>query len=520
MSSRLHKPSTRREMLRLMGLGIAGTALAACATPTPQIIEKIVEKPVEKVVEKVVKETVVTEKQVEKVVQQTVVVEKEKQVEKVVTATAVPSPLKRLEGKKGRLWGLQYDPHVATYNNLAILFREHTGALLNVEPQAWPLETKLIAALAAGTQPDVACIMGKMLVPLYIQKGLLPLRDSVYNFMKVNPDEVFFADGVYAYSWQGELYGVPTEAGGLGNVVSVPVDEVKKMGLADKYPPTNGKLWWTDYPEIFTLGKALQIEKDGKVQRWGLSSKGWDGSSVIGMMRSLFAEKGTDWWDVGKQKFNVDTDEGVQAVKWFAEDPVNMGIETELDQSHVDAALAGKVALARGNGTPVLSDVFGILGYNFELAGVPMCVPGKPPLSCSEAGWGFCAPRATKNPDISTEFLKMMVTVEGQTMYARSYGGIAGVAMKQLVGKFDHWANPDPEQKVIRFAKAYQTYLAPLARYYGEALGYYGEVDRIFGEDMSNVRQKKMTAKQAVQDMQKQLEAQYKQWQEDVKAAA
>jgi hypothetical protein len=518
MSSRLHKPSTRREMLRLMGLGIAGTALAACATPTPQIIKEtvIVEKPVEKVV----KETVVTEKQVEKVVKETVVTEKQVQVEKVVTATAEPSKLMRLDGKKGRLWGLQYDPHVATYNNLAILFREHTGALLQVEPQAWPLETKMIAALAAGTQPDVACIMGKMLVPLYIQNALLPLRDSVYNFMGVNADDTFFPDAVYAYSWKGELLGVPVEAGGLGNVISVPVDDVVKLGLDKKYPPTNGEIWWPDYPNLFELAKALQVEKDGKVVRWGLSSKGWDGSSVIGMMRSLFAEQGTDWWDVGKAKFNVNTDIGIQAVKWFAEDPVNMGIETELDQSHVDAALAGKCALARGNGTPVLSDTFGILGYNFELAGVPMCVPNKPPLSCSEAGWGFCAPKATKNPDISTEFLKMMVTVEGQTMYARSYGGIAGVAMKALVGKFDHWANPDPTNKVVRFAKMYQSKLAPLARYYGEALGYYGEVDRIFGEDMSNVRTKKWNAKQACEDMQMQLEKQYQQWQDDVKAAS
>jgi peptide/nickel transport system substrate-binding protein len=55
---------------------ILSMLLSACATPTPQVIEKIVEKPVEKIVEKVV------EKPVEKVV------EKEKQV--VVTATPVP----------------------------------------------------------------------------------------------------------------------------------------------------------------------------------------------------------------------------------------------------------------------------------------------------------------------------------------------------------------------------------------------------------------------------------------------
>jgi len=181
-----------------MGLGVAGTALAACATPTPQVIKEtvIVEKPVEKVV----KETVVTEKEVTKVVEKVATQVVEKQVEKVVTATPMPSMLARLEGKKGRIWGLQYDPHVGAYQRLAALFNKRTGATLSVEPQAWPLETKLIAALAAGTQPDVACIMGKMCIPLYIQNALLPLRDAVYNYMKVKPEEVFFEDAVYAYS--------------------------------------------------------------------------------------------------------------------------------------------------------------------------------------------------------------------------------------------------------------------------------------------------------------------------------
>lgn len=62
---------------------ILSMILSACATPTPQVIEKVVEKPVEKVVEKIV------EKPVEKVVEKPV----EKVVEKVVVAT--PAPVSR-----------------------------------------------------------------------------------------------------------------------------------------------------------------------------------------------------------------------------------------------------------------------------------------------------------------------------------------------------------------------------------------------------------------------------------------
>ena len=53
-------------------LAATSIALAACAAPTPQVVEKIVEKPVDKIVEKIV------EKPVEKIV------------EKVVAPTAKP----------------------------------------------------------------------------------------------------------------------------------------------------------------------------------------------------------------------------------------------------------------------------------------------------------------------------------------------------------------------------------------------------------------------------------------------
>ena len=115
------------------------------------------------------------------------------------------------ESQEGVLWGLQYDPHVETYKRLADMYKEQSGVTLAVEPQAWPLETKLIAALSAGTQPDVICIMGKVLIPLHIQKALMPLKESVYDAQGVDPANDFIGDGIGAYTWEGELYGVPTE---------------------------------------------------------------------------------------------------------------------------------------------------------------------------------------------------------------------------------------------------------------------------------------------------------------------
>ena len=418
------------------------------------------------------------------------------------------------ESQEGVLWGLQYDPHVETYKRLADMYKEQSGVTLAVEPQAWPLETKLIAALSAGTQPDVICIMGKVLIPLHIQKALMPLKESVYDAQGVDPANDFIGDGIGAYTWEGELYGVPTEVNGVGHVVNVPVDDVKAAGLDGQYPPTNGEPFFESYESMWELAKALQVEKDGKVERWGLSSKGWDNQSYLGILRTLLSKDGVDWWDNNAKKFNINSEAGVKAMELFAETPVKMGIETELDQTQIDAALAGKVALARGNGTPAVQGRD--LGYNFFLTGAPKINGSDAPFFVGEAGWGFAAPKNSTHPDISKGFLKMMCTEEGQRGYSAIYGGIIP-AWKGLVGKFDFFADPSEDSPNVMAAKLVQDYLLPQTQYYGEGFGYPSEVDGIGGEICSLVRQGKLTAAEAAQQYQERAEAQYNQYLEDVK---
>ncbi|MCC7352275.1 MAG: extracellular solute-binding protein, partial [Anaerolineae bacterium] len=399
---------------------------------------------------------------------------------------------------------------------LAKLFQQTTGANLVVEPQDWPIESRLIAAIAAGTQPEIVCSMGTCCVPLYMQGALMSLGYSVYKAMKTTPNEVFFTDAVQSYSWQDEIYGVPVEAGGVGNMVGVPVDEVRRLGLEEKYPPTDGRIWFRDYPELFELAGALQIVENGEVIRWGLTSMGSEPLSYLGILRSLLAERGTDWWDPANARFNVDTEEGVQAMRWLVEAPVKLGIETALDDASWVLALLGTAALAHVYSPELLWSIWDSLGFNYELTGVPMCVPNKLPLSCSEAGWGFVAPRDSMNPDVAIEFLKMMLTEEGQAEYNKVYGGYPYIAWKGLVDKFAHWANPDPNSKAVRFAKVYQREIRPLARYYGEALGYYDKAEMIIAQVCREVRQQKMTAGEACRVAQQRLEAQYKEWKEDM----
>ena len=430
--------------------------------------------------------------------------------EQASDSAAAPAPV----AQEGVLWGLQYDPHVETYKRLADLFKEQSGITLAVEPQGWPLETKLIAALSAGTQPDVICIMGKVLIPLHIQKALMPLKESVYQTQGVDPETDFIGDAIGAYTWEGDIYGVPTEVNSVGSFVNVPIDDVKAAGLDTQYPPTNGEPFFASYESMWELAKALQVEADGKVERWGLSSKGWDNQSYLGILRTLLAKDNTDWWDNSAKQFNIDNEMGVKAMQLFAETPVELGIETELDQNHSDAALAGKVALARGSTGPSLQG--GALGYNFLMSGVPKVVGDEPPLLVGEAGWGFAAPKNARNPEISVSFLKMMATEEGQRTYSMIYGGLVP-AWAGLVGDFAHFADSSADSPNVLYAKLSMDHLLPQTGYYGEGFGFPAEVDGIGGEICSLVRQGELTAAEAVQQYQERCEAQYAQFLEDTK---
>jgi ABC-type glycerol-3-phosphate transport system substrate-binding protein len=413
------------------------------------------------------------------------------------------------------LWGLQYDPHVETYNRLADLFKEKSEITLTVAPQNTPIETKLIAALAAGTQPDVVCILSKTCVPLFFRDALLPV-DDLYAEMGVTPDD-YYTDGSEALTYNGKIHGVNMEFGAIGYPVNVPVDEVEKLGLQDLYPPTNGEFWFESFDQMWALAEALMIkDADGRVARWGLSSKGWDSGNYLMILRSLLLPKGSDWWDLAQTKFMVDTEEGVEAMRLMAETPVKMGIETELDQTHVDACLAGKVAIGRGNGTPALQ-INQDLGYHFELAGSPL-LDGEIMTGVSEAGWAFVVPRAAKNVDVGREFIKMMLTEEGAIEYAKIYGGIPSTR-KSLAGRRDWFADQDPTTPLNRYMVILEEQIAPNVRYYGEQFGYASEVDAIFAAICSEVRLQNMTAEEACAEAQARLDAQYAQYLNDVQQA-
>ena len=425
------------------------------------------------------------------------------------TAAAGNASAATLDGKTGTLWGLKYDPHVEAYNRLAALLKTKTGATLKIEPQDWPIETKLITALAANTPPDAVCIMGKVLPPLHMQKALMPLSDLVYKPIGIDPYKAYFDDASGAYTWENEIWGVPVEVNSVGTMVNVPVDDAKAANVYDKYPPGNSKPYFESYDDLFALGQALQTKEGDKVSKWGLSSQGWESISLLGIIRTL----GVDWWDKDNQKFNVDSEAGVRALELLVEQPVKMGIETQLDQNSSEAALQGKVAIVRGNTGPSLQGKD--LGYVYEMTGSPK-IDGKDPLFIGEAGWGFVMPKSAANQDIGVAFLQMVAEPDGQREYSKIYGGLIS-SSRSLASGFDWFKDPSPDSPNVKAAKLMVEALLPNTIYYGEQFGYASEIDASCGAVCADVRQGKTTAAQGAKDLQARFEAQYKQYQDDIK---
>jgi ABC-type glycerol-3-phosphate transport system substrate-binding protein len=316
-----------------------------------------------------------------------------------------------------------------------------------------------------------------------------------------------------SWVWQGDYYGVPVESNGVGSMVNVPVDDVSALGLSAQYPPTNGQTFFDSYDSMYQLAKALQTEDGGTVTRWGLSSKAFELESLTGIMASL----GVKWWDPDAKKFNFDSPEGVQAFEYLVSKPVELGIETELDTSSTNAALAGKVALSRGDGGP--SVVGAQAGFDFELAGAPRVKPGEDPTLIGGGGWGFFAPAVAKNPDLSLAFLRFVGTEAGQMEYAKIYDGLLNFAWADFATDTTRFADPSESNAIFRAAPAF-TAMALRTQFFGEGFGYYAEAQKAAGDVSSLVRQGSMTAAEGAAELQKRVEAQYAQFLTDLQNAS
>ena len=249
MSERL----SRRNVLRLMGAGIALPVLAACQ---PQVIKETVVVEKEKVVketvvqEKVVKETVVQEKEVTKVV--------EKSVEKLVTA--VPAPPKSGTIETWDFGGAEFEfidtamipDFNSRYPGITI---KHVG----IPEDGYG--TKIKTVVAAGTPPDVCVFADRALC----KAGQIMAVDDLLASAGIDWKTDFIVPIVNNYCMidDGKVYGMPTQAALWAGAFNE--DLFKAAGLE----PINPEQGY-DFEAWYKIAKAInKPSKDISNRVWG-----------------------------------------------------------------------------------------------------------------------------------------------------------------------------------------------------------------------------------------------------------
>ena len=398
-----------------------------------------------------------------------------------------------LTGKKMLLWGLQYDPHIERYRILAQTFSDHTGATVEVQPQGWPLDQKIMTALASAPAQTWYAGWACSPVPIIKQQGIVPVDDLVFKPLGLDVKKWFRPGASGAYFQDGKYWGVPVEDNGDGFSVTGRLDLVAAADDASKSIWANAEknTWFDSYEEMWDLAKALQKKDDkGNFEVMGLTSQGWNMHSITSIMRSL----GTLWWDPDRLQFNMNSDAAVQALDLLVTKPFGLGIEAPTGDQLVNTFVAGKAVLARGN----FSAAGEAIKLNLQASNViaPSPVAGKDPLFMGEGGWGFEMPAKVPNQEVGIEFMKFMCTYEAQHIFSQIYGG--GMPSCNAVADSDIYQGDDD------FKAGQRRCVKALANcvFFGWGYGSQGDVGTAFDESIGALREGKMTSKEAAKAIQ------------------
>lgn len=367
---------------------LAVVLLAACASPTPQVIRETVIVPgTPEVVEKEV----------------TTVVE----VEKVVTATPEPLPedakiiLRVGTGDSGE--GL--NPH----QEIIARFEEaNPDILVQLEAVSGrDYYTRLLTQIAAGDAPDIMQI-GDDAVPMFVGKGSFLALDGFIDGSYSLDTDIYLPGVLEPGQWEGQQWLLPKDFSPLAVYYNKKVFD--EYGVA--YPEPG----WT-WDDMLETAKALtkDTDGDGKTDVWGIQlTANWTTGFeywVAAAGGSLISEDGTQF--VGY----MDSPETIEAVQFFADlynvhkvapPPADFSLwaggNAEFDNGKAAMRIFGRWPLGGYKDNP---------NIDLGMVGVPAGAEQANVLFWG--GFGIFA--GTKHPEAAWRFLSFYVGEEGSQVW-------------------------------------------------------------------------------------------------------
>jgi multiple sugar transport system substrate-binding protein len=394
-----------------MGLGVAGTTLAACQP---------------KVVEKVVKETVVVEKEVEKekVVKETVEVEKE--VTRVVEVEKAEEPVELI------VWGRGPNEEEVVWSKIVPLAEEaYPEIKITLQAPAEKTQEKLLVSFAGGTAPDSA-VTGLSSFRAYIGQGMM---QSLQAYVETDSDvQSWLPDYVPAamdgYSYKGELYGVPLVNEGI--LFWYNKDAIEDAGLTPPAEFQNDKEKWNwdtvvDYAKKLNKGDGFRRERFGIVctaarSVWGFSES-WG---------NLCYARGVRFLDPDGEKFTFNSPETAEALQWVIDLIYKHDVMPDVGDSAA-AQLRDRAFFQNGQVATVIQGEFfrrylwgtgkpsGGLPFNYDLCLMPFCPATERRTNVYHGNGSFMSSQ-TKHPDQVWKWFHTLFSKEAQQIITDFWG--------------------------------------------------------------------------------------------------
>ncbi len=305
-------------------------------------------------------------------------------------------------------------------NALARKFEKtHPNIKVNVEPVAGTgYDVKLIMQSAANTLPDVVFLTDTLVPPFIDFKVVRNLKDFTDKDKSFNLDDIYPQMRNTGVGKDGGLYMLPRELGVV--VLFYNRTLFKRAGLPDPSPDWN-------YDDLLRIAKKLTIkdENDRIIQygmsapyAWGACYSAW----VIGNGGSVINSQGRSTFSKPETLKALHTLTDLVTVH-----KVSMPPNQSLTAPGIDPFAAGKVAMII-NVFPQVPQ-FRATMKNFDWD-VQMLPAGrvKRIINIGSAGYGISS--TTKYPQESWEFVKYIMSQEGQRVLGRTGSGIP--ALKSL----------------------------------------------------------------------------------------
>jgi multiple sugar transport system substrate-binding protein len=285
----MKSPMTRRELLRLAGVGSAGLLLAACQ---PKVVEKIVERTVVVTEEKVVQETVVVKEAVE------VAKEVTRVVEKVVETGPAQLETQTLRFGYGG-WAKDYaDIMIANFQAM------EPNVEVELEVIAGDLIQVLYTQAAAGTTGDVQWIADAHVMNLGhngVMLDMTPLAEADDTFDLSDMYPIMLGLG----KWQEKWYMIPWAA-------DAPVLYYNKTMLEEAGAPLPDPMEGYTVQDMQLAAQAVHNEAE-QIYGWNCSANWW--AIYVPWVNGF----GGSFYNEDKTKCTMDMPEAMEACQALAD---------------------------------------------------------------------------------------------------------------------------------------------------------------------------------------------------------